>query len=456
MSRASARLLVVDDDAAFRFSTAELLRADGYEVDGARDGREAVDRLGERAYDLLLVDLRMPGIDGLGLVEALRLWGHGVPILMISGFGTVESAVRALHLGADDFLLKPVEPDLLSARVAELLERRPQAHRAQGNPGGLVGRTSVMRALYERIARVAPTETTVLITGETGVGKELVARAVHALSPRHDAPFLAVNCAAFAEGILESELFGHVRGAFTGATRDRQGVFEAAGGGTLFLDEVGSTSMALQARLLRALQEREIMRVGGTTVMHVDARVVAATNADPRSLVDAGRLREDLYYRLAVFPLVVPPLRERAPDIPLLVEHRIARLREQLPGAGQLACSPLAMRQLRAYPWPGNVRQLFAALESAAISAGGGRIEAQYLPEEVRAGSEAGTRTPRYRAGGSADDERAAIEAALAHADGALSRAADLLGMGRTTLWRKMRSYGLAGATPAPPDDAAR
>lgn len=450
-----ARVLVVDDDAAFRFSTAELLRADGCEVDEARDGREAVARLGERAYDLLLVDLRMPGIDGLGLVEALRLWGHGVPILMISGFGTVESAVRALHLGADDFLLKPVEPDLLSARVGELLERRPQAHRAQGNPGGLVGRTAVMQALYDRIAKVSPTDTTVLVTGETGVGKELVAHAVHALSPRQEAPFLAVNCAAFSEGILESELFGHVRGAFTGATRDRAGVFESARGGTLFLDEIGSTTPALQSRLLRAVQEREIMRVGATSVTRVDVRVVAATNRDLQSLVAAGEFRDDLYYRLAVFPLVVPPLRERSADIPLLVEHWIARLRTRLPNAGQLSCSPLAMRQLRSYAWPGNVRQLFATLESAAISAGGGRIEAQHLPTEIR-GSDQGARGPRYRAGGSADDERAAIEAALAHAEGALSRAADLLGMGRTTLWRKMRAYGLGGSAPDTGDGEGR
>ena len=436
-----ARILIVDDDATFRLTTGALLQADGHEVDGAADGQQAVERLRDRQFDLLLVDLRMPGIDGLGLVEALRLWGHGVPILMISGFGTVDSAVRALHLGADDFLLKPVEPDVLSARVNDLLERRPRTDAAGTGVAGMVGRSKAMRALYERIERVAPTESTVLITGETGTGKELVARAVHALSSRKARPFLAVNCAALAEGILESELFGHVRGAFTGAARDREGVFEAARGGTLFLDEIGATSPALQARLLRALQEREVTRVGSTSAIKVDVRVIAATNRELRDLVKEGEFREDLFYRLDVFPLAVPPLRDRTSDIPVLVEHALGLLRERLPDAKNLACSPFAMRLLREYRWPGNVRQLFAALESAAISAGGHRIEAQHLNEEVRGGSE--SPPSRYRSAVPEDDERAAIEAALSHAGGTLSRAAELLGMGRTTLWRKMRTYGI-------------
>jgi two-component system response regulator HydG len=390
----------------------------------------------------------MPGIDGLGLVEALRLWGHGVPILMISGFGTVDSAVRALHLGADDFLLKPVEPDVLSARVNDLLERRPRTEQATEGIAGIVGRTPAMRALTERITRVAPTESTVLITGETGTGKELVARAVHQLSPRTSKPFLAVNCAALAEGILESELFGHVRGAFTGAARDRTGVFEAAQGGTLFLDEIGATSPALQARLLRAVQEREVTRVGTTTPTAVDVRVIAATNRDLHDLVKEGSFREDLLYRLNVYPIMVPPMRDRASDIPLLVEHAMGRLRERLPGRTGLGCSPFAMRLLREYAWPGNVRQLLAVLEHAAISSDSDRIEAQHLPDEVR-GSRDGQDSGRYRSSAPGQEERAAIEAALDHAGGTLSRAAELLGMGRTTLWRKMRSYGItAGGDP--------
>ena len=440
-----ARILVVDDDPTFRMTTAALLEADGYGVDTASDGQEAVERLKDRRFDLLLVDLRMPGIDGIALVEALRLWGHGVPILMISGFGTVDSAVRALQTGVDDFLLKPVEPDVLSARVADLLERRPQQAVGDTTVAGIIGRSAPMRALLERMKRVAVTDTTVLITGETGTGKELVARGVHALSPRAKRPFVAVNCSALAEGLLESELFGHVRGAFTGAARDRAGVFEAADGGTLFLDEIGTTTPALQSRLLRALQEREITRVGSSTPIHVDVRVIAATNVDLRSLVSEGKFREDLYYRLAVYPLMVPPLRERATDIPLLVEHALAQLRTRIPTAATLTISPFAMRALRQYSWPGNVRQLLAALESAAISAGeGGRIEAQHLPDEIREAQDGTQQGARYKTSSAPDDERAAIEAALAHTGGTLSRAAELLGMGRTTLWRKMRAYGIS------------
>jgi len=436
------RILVVDDDATFRLTTGALLEADGHAVDTAADGQQAVDQLKEQRYDLMLLDLRMPGIDGIALVEALRLWGHGVPILMISGFGTVDSAVRALQTGADDFLLKPVEPDVLSARVSALLERRPQSTGAAPNVVGIVGRSAPMRALLERMQRVAATDTTVLITGETGTGKELVARGVHTLSPRAKKPFVAVNCSALAEGLLESELFGHVRGAFTSAARDRIGVFEAADGGTLLLDEIGTTTPGLQSRLLRALQEREITRVGSTTPIRIDVRVVAATNLELKALVAGGKFREDLYYRLAVYPLNVPPVRDRATDIPLLVEYALAQLRTRMPGAAGLSCSPLAMRLLRQYSWPGNVRQLMAALESAAISAGdSGRIEAQHLPEDVRDAQDSSG--VRYRASSPPDDERAAIEAALAHTGGVLSRAADLLGMGRTTLWRKMRGYGI-------------
>ncbi len=441
---APARILVVDDDRTFRLSTAALLRGDGHEVAVAEDGRAAVAWMREHRADLLLVDLRMPGIDGLQLVESLRVWGHGVPILMISGAGSIEVAVRALHLGADDFLTKPVEPALLSARVADLLDRRP-------TPGsetsfGMVGRSPAMHEVLDRIRRVAPTETNVLVTGETGVGKELAARAVHVASARAGGPFLAVNCGALSEGLLESELFGHVRGAFTGALRDRSGLFEAARGGTLFLDEVGEMSVALQQRLLRVLQEREVTRVGTTTPVPVDVRVVAATNRDLAAMAREGRFREDLYYRLAIFPIHIPPLRERAADIPLLVEHGVARLRRGHPAWAQLSVSPFAMRALRAYSWPGNVRELLGALESAALFADAGRVEAQHLPASVRESVTGEER--RYRAAQSANEERASIEAALEHAGGVASRAAELLGMGRTTLWRKLRSYGIRSAPP--------
>jgi DNA-binding NtrC family response regulator len=449
----TARLLVVDDDHAFRLSTAALLRTDGHVVDVAASGQEAIEMLRSAPYDLLLLDLRMPGIDGLGLVEVLRVWGNAIPILMISGVGTVDSAVRALHLGADDFLTKPVEPDVLFARVAELLERRPTVDRVPVVATGIIGRAPSMQPFFRALRKVAPTETTVLISGETGTGKELAARAVHDLSPRHARPFIAVNCAALAEGMLESELFGHVRGAFTGALKDRVGLFEAAGDGTIFLDEIGEISLALQQRLLRVLQEREVTRVGSSRVTRVAARVVAATNRDLTALVAAGHFREDLLYRLAVFPLALPPLRERRADVPLLIVRALDQLRLRGDDRESLTCSPFAVRLLREYDWPGNVRQLFAVLETAAIHADFGRIEAQHLSAEIRGRAGRQEREDialsasesRYRQHAADADERASIEAALAETGGAIARAAELLGMGRTTLWRKLRAYGFAG-----------
>ena len=439
----SATILLVDDDRAFRLSTAELLRQEGHAVVLAASGAEAAEKLKAGPVDLMLLDLRMPGVDGLGVVEALRAHGEGVPILMISGFGTIEAAVEALHLGVDDFLTKPVDPDVLNGRIGELLERRPTAGRLdEAQQVGIVGRSPAMREVFASIRRVAPTDTTVLITGETGTGKELVARAVHQASPRATGPFVPVNCAALAEGILESELFGHARGAFTGAVRERAGLFEAARGGTIFLDEVGDVSLRLQQGLLRVLQEREVVPVGETRARRVDVRVVAATNRDLEQEAAAGRFRTDLFYRLNVFHIQLPPLRARRTDIALLAEVALRRLADRLPDPRDLSLSPLAMRLLRSHDWPGNVRELFAAVESAAIRADGAAIQAHHLPPAVRRRDGAGT-DERYHHDGSHEDERGRILQALAETDGVRSRAAEALGMSRTTLWRKIRQYGL-------------
>jgi DNA-binding NtrC family response regulator len=444
MTQAPRRLLIVDDDRTFRLSTAELLRQDGHEVDTAGDAAEAVDLLSSRSFDLVLLDLRMPGMDGLTAVEVLRTRGLRAPILMISGFGTIDTAVESLHRGADHFLSKPVDPDILSAKVAELLERRPSEERARpGAFGTMVGHSRAMREVFEAVRRVAPTEATVLIAGETGTGKELLARAVHDLSGRAGGPFIPVNCASLAEGVLESELFGHVRGAFTGAVADRSGLFAAARGGTIFLDEVGDVSLALQQRLLRVLQEREVLPVGAVRAEAVDVRVVAATHRSLRDEVEHGRFREDLFYRLRVFQIDVPPLRARPSDIPLLVEAALGRIRQRGSILPAVAFSPLAMRLLRAHDWPGNVRELFGVVESAAIRAGGARIEAQHLPPEIRdpLGAAAGD-DRRYRPI-SPEEERTAIVAALEEADGSRTRAAEILGMSRTTLWRRMKDFGI-------------
>ena len=439
----TGHILVVDDDRVFRLSTAALLKGEGYRVTAAADAEEAVERLSRDRFDLIVLDLRMPGLDGIGLAEVLRTRGEGAPILMISGFGTVDAAVRALHGGVDDFLTKPVEPEVLIGRVADLLRRRPAAG-GTGDvepPGGMVGRAEVMEALYREIRQVAGSTATVLLTGETGTGKERAARAIHDLSDRAGGPFVPVNCAALAEGVLESELFGHLRGAFTGAVEDRPGLIRSAQGGTLFLDEIGDVSPAVQQRLLRVLQEREVVPLGGSRPTAVDIRLVAATHRDLRSRVREGLFREDLFFRLNVFHIHLPPLRERRGDIPLLVDHA---LRSE--GDAAAPVSPLAMRALLAHPWPGNVRQLLSALESARIRAGGGPIQAHHLPQEIRTGSGAagsGNGEDRYRQRGDDASERDRIRDALERADGVRVRAAELLGMGRTTLWRKMKEYGI-------------
>jgi DNA-binding NtrC family response regulator len=313
-----------------------------------------------------------------------------------------------------------------------------------------------MQEVYDEVRRVAPTDATVLVTGETGTGKELVARAIHQLSPRSGGPFVPVNCAALAEGVLESELFGHRKGAFTGAVSSREGLFRAAHGGTLFLDEVGDLPASAQTRLLRAIQEREVVPVGDTRPVKVDVRLVAATNRDLRADVDASRFREDLFFRLHVYQVELPPLRERRGDLPLLAEYAV---RERSGGGRAPTLSPLALRLLMAHPWPGNVRELFSALESALIRCDGSIVEAQHLPREIREsrrrgrpgrGGEASSPDApeegdpdRYRHRGSEREERDAIVRALRQAGGVRTRAAALLGMSRTTLWRKMKEYGI-------------
>ena len=445
LATSAVRILVVDDDRTFRLSTAALLEADGYEVDTASSGQAAVVALRDSHFDAMLLDVKMPGTDGIAVVEALRLWGNGIPVLMISGVGTVNDAVRALHAGADDFLTKPVEPDTLSARLGSLLDRRPSGSgEISSYPGGMIGRSPPMLALFDDLAKVAPTESTVLITGETGTGKELAARAVHDQSRRRHGPFVAIDCGALPEGLLESELFGHLRGAFSGAVRDKAGLFETASGGTIFLDEVCGISAALQQRLLRVLQERETTRVGATRATKVNVRILAATNRDLRTEVQENRFREDLFYRLNVFPLYLPPLRERAGDVPVLVEHALRILNRD--SACALSCSPFAMRLLRAHHWPGNVRELISVVESASIRAASGTIGAQHLPPEVR-GVYADRANPtrassrRYNADTARSEERDLILEVLSQTGGALAKSADLLGMGRTTLWRKIKEY---------------
>src|SRR5919112_1844472 len=393
MSEGQKHLLIVDDENALREAIAERLADHGFVVEQAASGEQALERLAEFAFDILITDLRLPGIDGRKLIDAaLERYPEIIPIV-ITGYGTVKDAVEAIKQGASDFITKPFQFDaLLHVLRSALEQRRLKSENAylrsqledRYRIDGLVGQSRVMRDLLQLLETVASTSSTVLITGETGTGKELAARAIHHNSPRRANRFVAINCSAIPETLLEAELFGHVRGAFTGAVGTRQGRLEQAHKGTLFLDEVGTMSPALQAKLLRVLQEREFERVGDSHTTKVDVRVIAATNSDLGRLVAEGQFREDLFYRLNVIPVQLPPLRERRDDIPLLVQHFLERLATET-GRPAVTVSQEAIRRLMAYSWPGNVRQLENAIERAlAFSKGRTQLDVNDLAPELQ------------------------------------------------------------------------
>src|SRR5215831_1448850 len=394
MADNAKHLLLVDDEAALREAIAERLGDNGFVVEQAASGEDAVARLSEFAFDVIVTDLRLPGVDGRAVLEsALERYPDMIAII-ITGFGTVKDAVNAIKQGAADFITKPFQFDALLHVLASALEqRRLRSENAylrsqleeRYRIDGLVGRSRVMRDLFQLLETVAATSSTVLITGETGTGKELAARAIHHNSPRRANRFVAINCSAIPETLLEAELFGHVRGAFTGAVGTRQGRLEQAHKGTLFLDEVGTMSPALQAKLLRVLQEREFERVGDAHTIKIDVRIIAATNSDLRRMVADGSFREDLYYRLNVIPVRVPSLRERRADVSLLAQHFLDRLVKETPQRGRVALSQDAQQALMAYGWPGNVRQLENVIERAfALSPGRAQLSIADLPDEIR------------------------------------------------------------------------
>ncbi|HUQ11894.1 MAG TPA: sigma-54 dependent transcriptional regulator [Steroidobacteraceae bacterium] len=447
-------LLLVEDEPALRSVVAEQLTDRGYTVDQAESGEAALARLADFAYDALVTDLRMPGIGGAQVVDAAIERYPDIVAIVVTGFGTVKDAVEAIKRGAADFVSKPFQIDeLIHALTTAFEQRRLKSEnaylRAQLDQrygiAGIVGRSPAMKRLYQLLETVAATSSTILITGETGTGKEVVARAIHHSSPRHGQRFVALNCSAIPETLLEAELFGHVRGAFTGAIGNRQGRLEQAHRGTLFLDEVGTMSAALQMKLLRVLQEREFERIGDTHTVKVDVRVIAATNSDLGRLVADGAFREDLYYRLNVIPVQLPPLRERKDDVPLLVQHFLDKLRGDK--GPVVSVSQEAMRALMAYAWPGNVRQLENAIERAvAFGAGRGQIDVDDLPPEVASARlestapgmvlpDEGLRLDVLVAG----LEQNLIKQALERTNYNKGQAAQLLGLKRTTLVEKIK-----------------
>jgi two-component system nitrogen regulation response regulator NtrX len=458
-------VLVVDDEAGVRASLAGILGDEGYAVDAAGSGEEALAALESRRYDLVLLDVWLPGADGLEVLGRIREADADLPVVVISGHGTIETAVKAVRLGAQDFVEKPLslEKTLLAVRNAlqrRRLETEVRALKQQLDERYvMVGESPALRRLRAEIAQAAPTNGRALVFGENGTGKELVARAIHARSLRASGPFVEVNCAAIPEELIESELFGHVKGAFTGALAARKGKFELADGGTLFLDEIADMSLKTQAKVLRALQEQRIEPVGGAGSVDVDVRVIAATNKNLDEEIRKGRFRDDLYFRLNVIPFHVPPLRERREDIPLLARHFMEVLSAEH-GRRPRAIAPEVLDALARLPWPGNVRELRNIIERLVIMTPGDTIELRHLPASLLEGLPAGAPAPeapaepRGLAEAREDFERQYILRKYRECGGNMSRTAEALGVERSNLYRKMKGYGLLPARRGPADEA--
>ncbi len=448
------RILIVDDDEGMRRLLVRVLGREGYEPLAVASGSEALAELAGEPFDLVVTDIQMPGMDGVALLHRIKEFDPGLPVIVITAYGTVENAVEALRGGAYHYLTKPFENDEIKLTVAKALERERllsenrQLHEELGGRysfSGIVGGSPAMQQVFDVASSVAASNANVLITGESGTGKELVARSIHYSSARRDKPFVVLNCAALSEGVLESELFGHEKGAFTNATATRKGRFEMAHEGTLFIDEVGEMSLAAQVKLLRVLQEHEFERVGGTRTIQVDVRLVAATNKDLEVEVKEGRFRDDLYYRLNVVNIPMPPLRDRREDIEPLARHFLAKYAAET-GKKVGDFAPRALGALLAYEWPGNVRELQNAIERAVVLAKGEVVTPRDLPRGLQDDDEICLQLPER--GGSLteileDLERQLIVQTLRRMGGSQTRAAEALGIKRTTLRYKMEKYRL-------------
>src|SRR5690348_3006117 len=444
-------ILVADDEPGVRESLAEILRDAGYEVQAAADGTAAFAALETRDFGLVITDIRMPGADGIAVLKRAREISPQTLVLVMTAHGSVETAVEALRAGATDYILKPVVFDDLLAKVERLLEYRHLVWQAQMlrreveehyDFEGLVGQSRAIREVFELVKKVAPTKSTVLITGESGTGKEVVARAIHHFSQVAQRIFLPVNCAAIPENLLESQLFGHVRGAFTGAVTSQEGLFSRAKGGTIFLDEIGDMPFGLQSKLLRAIETKEVLPVGSTQTIAVDVRIIAASNRDLHQMVDEGKFREDLYYRLNVVHIPLPPLRDRREDIPRLVEYLVRRHNREMKRAYR-GVDSATLKLLMSQPWKGNVRELDNVIEHAMILGGGEWITIADLPRALRETEEALPAVGDELREALRAYERIHIESVLKRSGHDKRKAADLLGLSLSSLYRKLNELGI-------------
>ncbi len=444
----STSILLVDDDAAFRHVMSGELRRLGYAVSTAGSGEEALRKIGEAEPRVLLLDLRLPGMDGLDVLKKLRETNPSIEVIMLTGHGSIDSAIESIRVGAFDYVLKPCPLDEIELRIQRAMERSALRQRAKLLERGLtppdlgdsfIGNSPEFRRLLGLIDRVAPSDSTVLINGETGAGKERVAKLIHARSLRKLRPFVVVECAALQDTLLQSELFGHDRGAFTGADRTKPGLFEVAHGGTIFLDEIGEVSMATQVNLLRVLDTSTFRHVGGTSEVRVDVRVLAATNRNLTNMVRQGLFREDLFYRLSTITIELPPLRERREDIELLSRHFLQVMNDRFHTARTFSAG--ALQVLREHSWPGNVRELRHAVEAAVVVCEGNEIRTEHLPASIRAPVPAAPVNGRFLT--LEELEGGHIRAVLAKSHGHRGNAARILGISERNLYRKLREYGL-------------
>jgi len=443
-----AKILVVDDDEMYRQTYSMILSRAGYDVSEAADGKSGLAKFKSGDYEIVFVDYRMPDMDGIEFLRQARALNQTIDIVLITAFASIKNAVEAIKLGAFDYLDKPTSREKLLSLIERIIERRKLLHGAahkalnltlDDDDNNIIGESPKMREIFGVISKIAPTDSTVLILGESGVGKEVLAKAIHANSLRKSKPFFTMDCGTLVESLVESELFGHTKGSFTGASATKRGAFELAHTGTFFFDEIGNISTNVQAKVLRAIQEKEIRRVGGTDTIHVDVRIIAATNLDLYAAVKEGRFREDLYYRLSVIPIYLPPLRERRQDIPLLTEHFIRRYGNKRRGRPIKSITDRALDALVNYHWPGNIRELQNAIERAMVIEEDSVIHRSSLPLQTRGESQAVVDELRSLR----DVEKAHIENVLHFTEYNISRAARILQIDRKTLYDKIKKYDL-------------